>query len=233
MKIKRAILFAAGQGKRLKKTKPKALLNINGEVLIEKIINNLISANVKEIIIITGYLNKEFLYLKDKYKNLKFVYNEHYLHWSTAYAGYLVEKYLTAKTILISADMFMTVNFFNTIDFVPTMAAIKRKTIKYDWIYKLDDNNNIIGYDQSDNVNDLVLGEWSLLDRKWAGAIRRKLKTIAKENINYLSQIPMVEVLITSAVEAKIVLKPYLLDENEQWDIDVEADLEKAYNFKQ
>ncbi|WP_339025262.1 NTP transferase domain-containing protein [Spiroplasma endosymbiont of Agriotes lineatus] len=54
--IKRAIIFASGVGRRLKLNhQHKSLLNTNGEILIEKIISNLLVAKVNEIIVITGY----------------------------------------------------------------------------------------------------------------------------------------------------------------------------------
>lgn len=231
MKIKRAILFAAGQGKRLKNPKHKALLNINGEVLIERTINNLLKINVDKIIIVTGFRHKDFLYLQKKYANIEIIHNNHYYDWSTAYAGYLVKDHLHSGTILISADMFMTTNFFKKIKSAPVMAAIKRETIKYDWVYKLDINENIIGYNQSDNINDLGLGEWSFLNQKWADSIKITLEALASNNINCLYKLPFVEILIRSALNNNIILRPFLLSENEQWDIDVEEDLVRAYNF--
>lgn len=231
MKIKQAILFAAGQGKRLNNKDHKALLNINGEILIEKTINNLLKINVDKIIIITGFRHQDFLYLQKKYSNVEIIHNDHYYDWSTAYAGYLVKDYLYSGTILISADMFMTTNSFKKIKSAPVMAAIKRKTIKYDWIYELDSNKNIIGYNQSNNINDLTIGEWSFLNEKWAKSIRNTLESVAANDINYLYKLPFVEILIKSALKNNIILKPFLLDEDEQWDIDVQDDLNKAYNF--
>ena len=111
------------------------------------------------------------------------------------------------------------------------MAAIKRKTIKYDWIYELDINKNIIGYNQSDNVNDLSLGEWSFLNQKWADSIKNTLESMAANDINCLYKLPFVEILIKSALKDNIILKPFLLDEDEQWDIDGEEDLTRAHNF--
>lgn len=223
--IKRAIIFAAGVGRRLKLNhQHKSLLNINGEILIEKIINNLLVAKINEIIVITGYRHQDFLYLVDKYVQVKLVHNAQYENGSSAYAGYLVKDYLQDNTIIISGDMVMGRNFFMNLTAKPIMCAVKRVTKKIDWVYNIGNDNNIIGYEKSNNMHKLLLGEWSLLDERWAKAIREQLQIKFAEN--EISQYQMVDILIASALKNKIVITPYILSEDDQWDIDTPEDLE-------
>ncbi|WP_338981459.1 NTP transferase domain-containing protein [Spiroplasma endosymbiont of Eupeodes luniger] len=223
--IKRAIIFAAGVGRRLKLNhQHKSLLNINGEILIEKIINNLLVAKINEIIVITGYRHQDFLYLVDKYVQVKLVHNTQYENGSSAYAGYLVKDYLQDNTIIISGDMVMGRNFFMNLTAKSIMCAVKRVTKKIDWVYNIGNNNNIIGYEKSNNMHKLLLGEWSLLDERWAKAIREQLQIKFAEN--EISQYQMVDILIASALKNKIVITPYILSEDDQWDIDTPEDLE-------
>ena len=70
MKVDNAIIMAAGTASRfapLSYEKPKALIEVRGEVLIERQIRQLREAGVDEIIIVTGYMVEQFEYLKDKY----------------------------------------------------------------------------------------------------------------------------------------------------------------------
>ena len=76
----RAILLAAGMGTRLRpltlKT-PKPLIKVNGESMIEKQIKSLKEIGIDEIIVVTGYLNEKFEFLKEKY-GVKIIYNDKY-----------------------------------------------------------------------------------------------------------------------------------------------------------
>ena len=65
-----AVIMAAGMSTRfvpLSLEKPKALLKVRGEVLIERQIRQLQEAGVQEIIIVVGYLKEQFSYLMQKY----------------------------------------------------------------------------------------------------------------------------------------------------------------------
>lgn len=75
--IKSAIILAAGRGSRLRTVteKPKALLEIRGEVLIERLIEQLQAKGIDDITIVTGYRHKDFCYLEDKY-DVELVYNK-------------------------------------------------------------------------------------------------------------------------------------------------------------
>lgn len=108
----RAILLAAGMGTRLRpltlKT-PKSLIPINGEPLIERQIRFLKQIGIKQIIIVTGYLQEKFTYLKDKYK-VRLVHNDKYDQYNNIYSMYLVREYLRGAYV-IDADNYLSRNF--------------------------------------------------------------------------------------------------------------------------
>ncbi len=71
MKVDNAIIMAAGTSSRfapLSFERPKALIEVRGEILIERQIRQLREAGIEEIVIITGYMAEQFEYLKEKYK---------------------------------------------------------------------------------------------------------------------------------------------------------------------
>ena len=73
-----AIILAAGQGIRMipiNNSVPKALLEVNGEILIERIIEQLNESNINDITIVVGFMEDQFNYLIDKY-DVKLVSND-------------------------------------------------------------------------------------------------------------------------------------------------------------
>ena len=65
-----AIIMAAGTSSRfapLSYEKPKGLLKVKGEILIERQIHQLQEAGITDITVVVGYMAELFEYLKDKY----------------------------------------------------------------------------------------------------------------------------------------------------------------------
>ena len=81
MKVENAIIMAAGTSSRfapLSFERHKAMTVVKGEVLIERQIEQLKTAGVPEIYIVTGYKAEQFDYLVSKYE-VKLIHNPDYL----------------------------------------------------------------------------------------------------------------------------------------------------------
>lgn len=68
--VDNAIILAAGTASRfapLSYEKPKALIEVKGEVLIERQIRQLQEAGIPEIILVVGYKKEQFYYLQEKF----------------------------------------------------------------------------------------------------------------------------------------------------------------------
>lgn len=75
--VKNAIIMAAGMSTRfvpLSLEKPKGLLVVKNEVLIERQIEQLRDAGIKEIVLVLGYKKESFFYLESKY-DVKIIIN--------------------------------------------------------------------------------------------------------------------------------------------------------------
>ncbi len=113
-KPKRAIILAAGICTRmvpLNSSIPKALLKINGEVIIEKQIQYLHAVGIKEIYVVVGYMKEKFEYLIDKY-NVELIVNPLYNIKNNYYSLYLVRNKLS-NAYIIPSDILMYDNPFS------------------------------------------------------------------------------------------------------------------------
>ena len=69
-KVENAIIMAAGLSSRfapISYEKPKGLLRVRDEVLIERQIEQLLAVGINEIVLVVGYKKEMFFYLEDKY----------------------------------------------------------------------------------------------------------------------------------------------------------------------
>lgn len=110
MKVDNAIIMAAGTSSRfapLSYEKPKALIEVKGEVLIERQIRHLQEASIKEIVVVTGYKAEQFEYLRDKY-GVVLVHNPDYLKRNNNSSIYAAREYIK-NSYICSSD-----NYFNT-----------------------------------------------------------------------------------------------------------------------
>lgn len=115
MKVDNAIIMAAGTSSRfapLSYEKHKALIDIRGEILIERQIKQLLEAGIPEIIIITGYKAEQFYYLQDKY-GIKLVHNPDYLIRNNNSSIWAVKDYLH-NSYICSSDNYFLDNPFET-----------------------------------------------------------------------------------------------------------------------
>lgn len=108
-----AIIMAAGTSSRfapLSYERPKGLLEVKGEILIERQIRQLQEAGISEIIVVVGYMADKFMYLRDKY-GVRLVINEDYNRYNNTSSVIRVIDDLS-DTYLCSSDNYFPVNVF-------------------------------------------------------------------------------------------------------------------------
>lgn len=118
MKVDNAIIMAAGTASRfapLSYEKPKALIEVRGEVLIERQIRQLREAGIKEVVVVTGYKAEQFEYLKDKY-GVVLVHNPDYLTRNNNSSIYVAREYIKNSYICSSDNYFITNPFESDVD---------------------------------------------------------------------------------------------------------------------
>lgn len=95
-KIKDAIIFASGIGRRLRPLtylKPKALIEVDGTPIIEKTIDSLFASGISHITIVVGHQSELFFYLKDKFNNVNIIVDDNYT------------KSLSLSSLLLTTDL--------------------------------------------------------------------------------------------------------------------------------
>ncbi len=108
-----AIILAAGFSSRfapLSYEKPKALVEVKGEILIERQIRQLLEAGIQDITLIVGYKKEMFDYLRGKF-GVEIIENTEYAtknNLSSIYAAKMKLK----NTYICSADNYFTENVF-------------------------------------------------------------------------------------------------------------------------
>ena len=111
---KNAIILAAGFGMRMvpiNLEKPKALLEVNGEILIERTIRHLHEAGVTKIYVVVGFMKECFEYLIDDY-GVELIVNSSYATKNNLYSMKMVLDKLT-NTYIIPCDIWCEYNPFN------------------------------------------------------------------------------------------------------------------------
>ena len=112
-KIDNAIILAAGMSTRfvpLNFEKPKALIEVKGEKLIERQIKQLREVGIKDIYIVVGYMHEQFQYLEKEF-GVKLIYTDSYKTKNNHASVYAAKDYLK-NSIVSSADLYFTENIF-------------------------------------------------------------------------------------------------------------------------
>lgn len=138
-KVDNAIIMAAGTSSRfapLSYEKPKALIEVKGEVLIERQIKQLKEAGIDKIYIVVGYKKEQFKYLEDKF-GVVLVENNEYLTRNNNASIYAVRKYLKNSYICSSDNYFSENPFENYVD-DSYYAAVYSKGETKEWCLHTD-----------------------------------------------------------------------------------------------
>ena len=113
--VDNAVILAAGLSSRfapISYERPKGLLKVRGDVLIERQIKQLKAAGVNDIVIVVGYKKESFFYLEDKY-GVKIVVNRAYAERNNNSSLMLVREIL-GNTYICSSDNYFEENPFES-----------------------------------------------------------------------------------------------------------------------
>lgn len=140
-----AIIMAAGTSSRfvpLCWERPKGLLEVKGEILIERQIKQLKAAGVDDITIVSGYMADKFYYLKDKF-GVSLVYNSDYARYNnTSTLMRVLDK--LGDTWICSSDNYFAENVFDEHPACSQYSAEYADGKTDEYCLSCDNNGNII-----------------------------------------------------------------------------------------
>lgn len=142
MTQRNAIIMAAGTSSRfvpLSVERPKGLVEVKGEILIERQIRQLKEAGITDITLVVGYKAEMFAYLRDKYA-VDIVYNEDFARYNnTSSLIRVIEK--LGNTFICSSDNYFPKNVFTreSVDSYYSALYAEGKTNEYCLITNTED----------------------------------------------------------------------------------------------
>lgn len=123
LQIPKCIILAAGVSTRLRPltdSKPKCLLEVGGKLLLERTIENVFAAGIKEMALVVGYkaqIIREFVKSRFPNKRLRFILNPNYATTNNAYSLLLARRFLEEKDgtidqglLLLDSDILFSSN---------------------------------------------------------------------------------------------------------------------------
>lgn len=145
-KVENAVIMAAGLSLRfapISYEKPKGLIEVRGEILVERQIEQLIDAGVKDIILVVGYKKELFFYLEEKY-GVKIVVNDEFASRNNNSTLMRVREML-GNTYICSSDVYFTENPFSEYEWKAYYAAEYSEGPTKEWCLELDAKDRICG----------------------------------------------------------------------------------------
>lgn len=139
-----AIILAAGTSSRfvpLSQEIPKGLLEVKGEILIERQIRQLKDAGITDICIVVGYKAEMFDYLKEKF-SVNLVFNEDFARYNNTSSMIRVLDRL-GETFICSSDNYFPMNVFRGNPIQSYYSALYADGLTSEYCLHTDDEDNI------------------------------------------------------------------------------------------
>ncbi len=108
-RVQRVIFIAAGFGSRMipiTLNTPKPLIRVKGERIIDSMLDAVLKAEIREIIIVRGYLAEQFDQLLYKYPNIKFIDNPSFNEGNNISSALCAKEYLS-NSYICEADLIL------------------------------------------------------------------------------------------------------------------------------
>lgn len=177
MKVDNAIIMAAGTSSRfmpLSYEKPKALLEVKGEILIERQIRQLTEAKVPEIYLVTGYKAEQLSYLQKKF-GVNLIYNPEY-DFRNNHSSIWAARNVLKNSYVCSADNYFTRNPFEREVDESYYAAKYTEGFTEEWCMEEDEE----GYIKSVSIGGS--NSWYMLGHTfWSKAFSQKFLDILQK----------------------------------------------------
>lgn len=158
-RVNNAVILAAGASTRfipLSLEQPKGLFEVKGEKLIERQIEQLQDAGIKNITLVLGYKKEMFYYLEDKY-GVKFIFNDSFNIKNNIESLYLAKEELKNTYICVS-DCYFVENPFNQFEYNTFYAGYETEECTNEMYVDTDHDGKIIQMEKGLEKGNILLG---------------------------------------------------------------------------
>lgn len=206
-KVDNAVILAAGLSSRfapISYEKPKGVLRVRGEVLIERQIEQLREAGITDITVVVGYKKEYFFYLRKKY-GVTLVNNDEYASRNNNGSLWRVRGCL-GNTYVCSSDDYFTQNPFNAYVFKAYYSAQYAEGPTKEWCMETGAGGRITKVTVGGSNSWYMLGH-VYFDR----AFSKRFVKILEEEYDRPETVDMLweDLYIEHIKELDMVLRPY------------------------
>jgi choline kinase len=164
--ITQAIILAAGMGVRLKELNrgvPKGFISLGDDKpIIEHSIDALLACGIKNIIIVTGFMDQHYEKLRSRYPQIKTVRNEKYSETGTMYSLWCARNLVNTDFILLESDLIYEIRAIKELleSTSENSILISGKTDAGDEVYVGVEDNWVKQISKNRNALSSIVGEF-------------------------------------------------------------------------
>lgn len=175
-RVENAVIMAAGLSSRfapISYEKPKGLLSVHGETLIERQIRQLHEVGVTDILVVVGYKKEYFFFLEEKY-GVRIVVNDEYAARNNHSSLYRVREDL-GNTYICSSDVYYTENPFEKYVYQAYYASQYVEGPTEEWCLKTGSGDRITSACIGGSDSWIMIGH-AYFDRTFSGQFKSILE---------------------------------------------------------
>ncbi|MCR4789031.1 MAG: phosphocholine cytidylyltransferase family protein [Lachnospiraceae bacterium] len=225
MKVERAIILAAGRGDRLRPITdeiPKPMITVNGQRIIDTILDALYLNGIREIYIITGYLKEKYQVLKEKYPDVVLLENE-YTGCNNISSVFIAREHLKNTFIIAGDHIIRNPKVLDTEFTESGYNSIYTPDPTKEWIFDTEDNEHIFHCNRYGSDE----GGWQLFGiSRWSADDAAKLSRFIEEAFSaeenrskYWDEIALID------HKDDFTLRIYPMDQSDIFEIDTLEDI--------
>lgn len=184
-RVRNAVIMAAGLSSRfvpLSYERPKGMLRVRDEVLVERQIKQLLERGITDITVVVGYKKEYFFYLAAKY-GVRIVVNDEYAERNNSWTLWLVRN-LLSNTYICSSDDYFSENPFERYVWKSYYASSYASGPTDEWCLKTGTGNRITGVTVGGHDSWVMLGH-VYFDREFSERFVPLLDAAMKRPENY------------------------------------------------
>ena len=169
--ITQAVILAAGMGVRLKKLNngiPKGFISLeDGKPIVENSIETLLACGIRDIIIVTGFMNEYYEDLCSRYPQIKTTRNEKYSETGTMYSLWCARNLLKSDFILLESDLIFEIKAVSELLKSPfkDLILLSGKTEAGDEVYVEAEGDRVKGISKDRKNLGSIVGEFIGISR--------------------------------------------------------------------